>query len=68
MTKKYIAIGKTDLFNNSMGLCRNFTPVQPYYLTALDKRKNFDATLKGHLKGKRKTYDFFKRILKYSLS
>ena len=27
-----------------------------------------DATLEGHLKGKRKTYDFFsKRILKYSL-
>ena len=23
--KQYIAIGKTDLFYNSMGLCRNFT-------------------------------------------
>ena len=25
MTKQYIAIGKTDLFYNSMGLCGNFT-------------------------------------------
>ena len=25
MTKKYIAIGKTDLFYNRMGLCGNFT-------------------------------------------
>ena len=25
MTKQYIAVGKTDLFNNSMGLCGNFT-------------------------------------------
>ena len=25
MKKQYIAIGKTDLFYNSMGLCGNFT-------------------------------------------
>ena len=27
MTKQYIAIGKTDLLYNSMGLCGNFTPI-----------------------------------------
>ena len=28
--KQYKAIGKTDLFNNSMGLCGNFIQLPPY--------------------------------------
>ena len=37
MTKQYIAIGKTDLFYNSMGLCGNFT--LSYLKTGMDNCK-----------------------------